>query len=203
MTSRPPRVVVIASRNPGKLAEIRRQMPSGLWDLRSLDDVGFGEEIRELGSTYRENALAKARVVAAATGLAALADDSGLEVPALDGWPGVASARWLGPERTDAERLAGVLAEIERRCPHDRRARYVCVFALVSPDGRETLVDGTCWGRMVAPRGGGGFGYDPGFLSDDLGMTFAQASPLQKDAVSHRGRALAALLVAVEGAPYG
>ena len=128
----------MASRNPGKLAELRRLLGGHPWELVDLDGAGFSGELEEPGATYDENSALKAQAVCSATGLAALADDSGIEVPALGGWPGPASARWMGGAATDVDRLHGLLAEVERRCPNDRRARYVCVVTLARP-GRETV----------------------------------------------------------------
>jgi XTP/dITP diphosphohydrolase len=190
--------VAVASRNPGKLAELRRLLGGHPWELVDLDGAGFSGELEEPGATYDENSALKAQAVCSATGLAALADDSGIEVPALGGWPGPASARWMGGAATDVDRLHGLLGEVERRCPNDRRARYVCVVTLARP-GRETV---SAWGEtsgvLVAPSGSGGFGYDPAFLSDDLGITFGEATSEAKDGVSHRARALAALLAALD-----
>jgi len=196
--------VAVASRNPGKLAELQRLLDGHPWELVGLDEAGFHEELEEPYATYEENAAAKAVTVCTATGMAALADDSGIEVPALGGWPGPASARWMGAEASDADRLQGLLDEVERRCPEDRRARYVCVVTLARPGTAPVSARGETGGVLVAPRGSGGFGYDPSFLSADLGMRFGEASAQAKDGVSHRARALAALLAllrAEEGPP--
>jgi XTP/dITP diphosphohydrolase len=184
----PPPRLVIASHNPGKLGEMRRLLQGRRWRLLSLDDAGFHGSLPEPGAGYADNALAKATAVTAATRLAALGDDSGIEVDALRGWPGPRSARWLAGN--DADRLAGLLAEVERRTPGDRRARYVCVVALARPGADPVTAHGECLGTLVAPRGPGGFGYDPAFLSLDLGMTFGEAPDELKDTVSHRARAL-------------
>ncbi|MGO8686786.1 MAG: non-canonical purine NTP pyrophosphatase [Candidatus Dormibacteria bacterium] len=189
--------VAVASRNPGKLSELRRLLGGHPWELVDLDGAGFAGELEEPGATYEENALAKAQAVCATTGMPALADDSGIEVPALGGWPGAASARWMGPAADDTDRLRGLLAEVERRSPGDRRARYVCVVALARPGVAAVSARGETAGVLVAPRGTGGFGYDPSFLSDDLGITFGEASAPAKDGVSHRARALGALLAAL------
>ncbi len=189
--------VAVASRNPGKLSELRRLLGGHPWELVDLDGAGFAGELEEPGATYEENALAKAQAVCATTGMPALADNSGIEVPALGGWPGAASARWMGPAADDTDRLRGLLAEVERRSPGDRRARYVCVVALARPGVAAVSARGETAGVLVAPRGTGGFGYDPSFLSDDLGITFGEASAPAKDGVSHRARALGALLAAL------
>jgi XTP/dITP diphosphohydrolase len=186
--------VAVASRNPGKLAELRRLLGGHPWELVDLDGAGFSGELEEPGATYDENSALKAQAVCSATGLPALADDSGIEVPALGGWPGPASARWMGEAATDVDRLHGLLAEVERRCPDDRRARYVCVVTLARPGMEALSARGETSGVLVAPGGSGGFGYDPAFLSDDLGITFGEATAEAKDRVSHRARAVAALL---------
>ena len=185
--------LVIASRNAGKLREFRRLLAPYRWRLRSLDEAGFAAEMAEPGPGYAENARAKADAVAAATGLAALGDDSGIEVRALDDWPGPRSARWLGPGATDAERAEGIRAELRQRSAADRRCRYVAAVAMSRPGRPTVVVRGECEGELVAPSGDGGFGYDPVFLSADLGMRFAMASDDDKDRVSHRARAIAAL----------
>ena len=183
--------LVAATRNPGKVAELRRLLAGYPWSIVGLDEAGVTGELEEPGPGYVDNALAKAAVVSAATGLCALADDSGIEVPALRGWPGPRSARWR--EGSDEDRLRGLIETVEKETPDDRRVRYVCVVALVSPDGEPVTARGQCDGVLVAPRGTGGFGYDPGFLSDDLGITFGEAGAEEKDRVSHRARAVAAL----------
>ncbi|HWF57048.1 MAG TPA: non-canonical purine NTP pyrophosphatase [Candidatus Dormibacteraeota bacterium] len=184
------RALVAATNNGGKLRELRRLLAAHPVTVVGLADAGWAGELVEPGDTYAENALAKAAAVSARLALPALADDSGIEVDALGGWPGPRSARWLGPEADDADRLAALIAEVERRSPGDRRVRYVCVVALSRPAAEPVIARGECLGTLVAPRGTGGFGYDPAFLSDDLGVTFAEAGDLAKDGVSHRGRAL-------------
>jgi XTP/dITP diphosphohydrolase len=187
------RVLVLATHNPGKLRELRVLL--GGWPLRlqSLDEVGFEGALDEPGPGYTESALAKAMAVCAATALPALADDSGIEVDALRGWPGPMSARWMGDQATDEDRLHGLLAELERRTPGDRRARYVCVAALAAPGAEPATAHGECLGTLVEPRGHNGFGYDPAFLSEDLGITFGEATDEAKARVSHRARAIARL----------
>ena len=185
--------LVVAGRNRGKVREFARLLAAYPWLVRSLDDVGFRGALTEPGPGYLENALAKAVTVCEATGLAALGDDSGIEVDALHGWPGPASARWLGGTATDSDRLRGLLEEVGRRTPGDRRCRYVCVVALARPGAEPVTAHGVCLGRLVTPRGDSGFGYDPGFLSADLGITFGEAGDAAKDRVSHRARAVARL----------
>ena len=150
--------LVLATRNPGKLRELRDLLSGWPLDLRSLDDIGFGGV---LGTRARlhQLALAKATTVCLATDLPALADDSGIEVDALHGWPGPQSARWMGDEATDEDRMHGLLAEVARRTPDDRRARYVCVAALARPGAEPVTAHGECLGSIVAPpRGSNGFG---------------------------------------------
>jgi XTP/dITP diphosphohydrolase len=152
----------------------------------------------ETGTTFAANALDKARTAAAATGLPAIADDSGIEAAARGGAPGVRSARYAGEHASDAENLRKLL----REAPAGSPLAYVCALAYVDGLGGEQLVEGRCSGTLAAdPRGDGGFGYDPAFLPDDVpdGRTMAQLAPADKDAISHRGRAARALLVLLEG----
>jgi XTP/dITP diphosphohydrolase len=187
-------VLLLATRNPGKIAELRDMLAGRPWQIQSLDDVGFDQPLDEPGPGYLESALAKATVVTAATGLTALADDSGIEVDALGGWPGPHSARWMGEAASDADRLQGLIDEVARRSPGDRRVRYVCVAALARPGADPVTARGECLGTLIdTPRGTNGFGYDPAFFSADLGMTFAEAPEEAKARVSHRARAIARL----------
>jgi XTP/dITP diphosphohydrolase len=190
--------LLVATRNPGKLVELRRLLEAehvaGVRVLGLADVPEFPEE-PETGATFAENALAKARDATKATGLAAVADDSGLTVDALGGMPGVLSARWSGrhgDDRANLELVLGQLADV----PDARRgAAFVCAAALVVPGGQEVVVHGEWTGRLVrAPRGTGGFGYDPVFLPDGETRTSAELTPQEKDALSHRGRAMRALL---------
>jgi XTP/dITP diphosphohydrolase len=191
---------LVASRNRKKLAELRRVLDRAALStltLVSLDDVPPFDESPETGATFADNALAKARDGFAATGLPTVADDSGLEVAALNGMPGVLSARWSGVHGEDASNTALLLAQL---CdvPDERRgAAFISACALVSPSG-EVVVRGE-WPGVIArePRGEGGFGYDPVFIPDGDNRTAAQLSPAEKDAVSHRGRALTLLLPAL------
>ena len=186
----------MASRNRKKLAELRRVLDAAgvPLTLLSLDDVAAFDEAPETGATFEENALAKARDAFAATRLPSVADDSGLEVDALNGMPGVLSARWSGAHGDDAANTALLLAQL-RDVPDLRRgAAFVSACALVSGSG-EVVVRGV-WPGSIAreARGDGGFGYDPVFLPEGSSRTAAELSPAEKDAVSHRGRALAALV---------
>jgi XTP/dITP diphosphohydrolase len=191
---------LVASRNRKKLVEMRRVLDAaGLTgiDLVSLDDVEPFDEAPETGATFEENAVAKARDAFAATGLASVADDSGLEVDALNGMPGVLSARWAGVHGDDAANNALLLAQL-RDVPDERRgAAFVSTSALVSDRG-EVAVRGRWPGRIAGePRGESGFGYDPLFIPDGLDCSAAELTPARKDAQSHRGRALAQLVPAL------
>ncbi|MEV6561285.1 RdgB/HAM1 family non-canonical purine NTP pyrophosphatase [Nocardia sp. NPDC051756] len=195
------RRVLVASRNAKKLNELRRILAdagiAGI-EIVGLDDVPAYAEAPETGATFEENALAKARDGAVATGLACVADDSGIEVDALNGMPGVLSARWSGRHGDDAANNALLLAQLGD-VPDDRRgARFVSTCALVVPDGAEIVVRGE-WPGVVGrkPLGDGGFGYDPLFIPEGGDTSAAQLTPAQKDAVSHRGRALTQLLPAL------
>jgi XTP/dITP diphosphohydrolase len=188
------RTLVAATNNDGKLREFRRLLAAHPWRIVGLAEAGWSGHLDEPGDTYVENALAKAVTVSAALTLPAIADDSGIEVEALRGWPGPRSARWLGEGAGDADRLAALIAEVDRLSPDDRRVRYVCVVALCRPGAQPVTARGECLGVLVAPRGSRGFGYDPAFLSDDLGLTFGEADDAAKDGVSHRARALARLM---------
>jgi XTP/dITP diphosphohydrolase len=181
--------LVLATRNDHKVRELQRLMPGvGLQALPEA--VALPPED---GDTFAANALGKARAAAAALGRPAIADDSGIEAAALDGVPGIFSARYAGPSATDADNLAKLRAE----APAGSALRYVCVMAYATPAGDEVTFTGTCEGTLSADaRGTGGFGYDPAFLPDDHpdGRTMAELSDAEKDAISHRGRAARALL---------
>ena len=182
--------LVLATANPGKIAELRALVEEwGSVETQGLDTLGGVVLPPEGEASYAENAVAKARAVALASGLPALGDDSGLEVDALGGAPGALSARLAA---TDAERIATLLARLANTS--DRRARFRCVVAIAWPDGRVETAEGTCAGLIVeAPVGRGGFGYDPIFLADELGHTFAEVTAAEKARVSHRARAVRAL----------
>ena len=194
--------VVLASRNKGKLAELSRLLGEQLGDvltLLSLDDIGFEGEIEENGTTFAENALLKAQAIAA-RGYIALADDSGLAVDALDGAPGVYSARYAGTHGDDAANNHKLLAALADAT--DRTASFVCVFACAFPDGRAPIVaEGRVTGEILtAPRGQGGFGYDPLFYYPPFGKSFAELSGEEKNTVSHRGAAVRAFAALLAGA---
>ncbi len=194
----PSEKLLIATNNSGKLREIRRLLGDVPLTIIGPDALAAGGRslpaVTEAGETYAENALLKARSAARATGLAALADDSGLEVDALDGAPGVHSARFAGPAASDADNNRLLLARLYGVPPARRAARFVCTAALVLPDGREIVTTGSVEGRIVdAPRGEGGFGYDPLFFYEPFGCTFGEVSAEAKNGVSHRARAVAAM----------
>ena len=180
--------LLLATRNEHKLRELREALPGV-----EIDPLPPGVELPpEEGETFAENALGKARAAHAATGRAAIADDSGIVAYGLGGRPGVRSARYAGKDATDEENLAKLLEEVGAQ--QDRRVAYVCVIALADEDGSESLFEGRCEGTLARePRGSGGFGYDPAFLPDDTGpddeRTMAELAPAEKHAISHRGRA--------------
>ncbi|HSK55192.1 MAG TPA: RdgB/HAM1 family non-canonical purine NTP pyrophosphatase [Jiangellales bacterium] len=190
-------VLVLATRNRHKVAELSRILEAaGLAvHLHPVDDFAGVPVVAETGLTFADNALLKARAVAAATGLPAVADDSGLCVDALAGLPGVFSARWAGRHGDDRANLELLLDQL-RDVPDDRRgAHFACAAALVTPDGREVVEEGRLEGTLTrAPRGTGGFGYDPVLQPTGESRTTAEMSPEEKDAVSHRGRAFRALV---------
>jgi XTP/dITP diphosphohydrolase len=195
----PPRLL-LASGNPGKLRELRAILRGLPVELVGLGDVGAGEppEVPETGATFLDNALQKARAYAAWSGLAAVADDSGLEVDALGGAPGVRSARYAGQGASDQANLDKLLAELDRVPPERRSARFRCAAVLVDPRVGEWHAEGVWAGRLLtAPRGGGGFGYDPVFVPDGWDRTSAEVDPATKDAASHRGQAFRALRPAI------
>ena len=188
-----PKRLVLATANQHKLLELKRILAAGHVDvtLASLAEFPDAPEVDETGATFAENALLKARAMADFTGLPAVADDSGLCVDALNGMPGVLSARWSGTHGDDMANLRLVLAQLTD-VPDDRRgARFVCAAALVLPGGREHGSEGEVLGRLIRePRGLGGFGYDPIFVPDSATITTAEMDPADKDRISHRGKAL-------------
>ena len=201
MTGEPARAkIVLATHNPGKLAELRRILAASrvTVDVADLDEYPDMPEVAETGSTFEENALLKARAVAARTGLPAVADDSGLCADALNGMPGVLSARWSGRHGDDEANLRLLLAQLTDVPAGRRAAHFYCAAALVLPSGAEHVTEGAVYGWLTdTPRGTNGFGYDPVFVVDASeggdGRTFAEMSGGEKEAVSHRGRAFRAL----------
>lgn len=185
--------LLVATHNAGKLREIRRALEGLVGVLRSQAELpGAPPPAEETGETYRENALLKARALSEATGLPAMADDSGLEVEALEGRPGVHSSRYGSSDRDRIERLLAELARMPAGT--NRRARFVCHVALVRPGAEPVFFTGICTGSILAgPRGENGFGFDPVFLADGPGRTMAELTLDEKNRISHRARALAAL----------
>jgi XTP/dITP diphosphohydrolase len=194
--------LLLATANKGKLRELRAILTGVPVELVGLDDAGPGPppRVEETGETFLENARIKARAYAAWSGLAAVADDSGLEVDALGGAPGVRSARYAGPGASDQANLDLLLRELAGVPPERRRARFRCAAVLADPrDGRGWHAEAAWEGRITdSPRGFNGFGYDPVFLPDGWNRTSAQVDAATKDAASHRGRAFRALRPAIE-----
>ncbi|MBQ7036027.1 MAG: XTP/dITP diphosphatase [Clostridia bacterium] len=184
------KMLVIATGNMGKLKEFRRILPS--FSFTTMKEAGFSGDIEENGKTFEENALIKARAVCAATGKAAIADDSGLTVDALGGAPGIYSARYAGEGASDRDLYQKLLREMESVPEGERTAAFVSVIAYVTPEGEEKTFRGECSGVIAhAPHGENGFGYDPVFFVPEIGKTFGEMDAEEKNAISHRGRALA------------
>jgi XTP/dITP diphosphohydrolase len=199
--------LVLASHNPGKLAELQDLLAGQPVEVTSGAALGLAEPVED-GRSFAANARIKAHAAAAAAGLPALADDSGLVVAALGGRPGVHSARWAGPEADFGRAMARVRDELAARygsfAAADRRAAFVAALCLAWPDGHEELVHGRVAGELVdPPRGRGGFGYDPMFVPQGSSQTFAELPRTAKQAQSHRGQALRRLLGRCFGAPAG
>ncbi|SDO71794.1 RdgB/HAM1 family non-canonical purine NTP pyrophosphatase [Geodermatophilus sp. DSM 45219] len=191
------RRLLLATRNPGKLAELQRLLRSAVPGVAvvGLRDVPEYPEAPETGATFAENALLKAREAVRHTGLPAVADDSGLTVDALNGMPGVLSARWSGRHGDDAANTALLLGQLADVPDERRGGAFVCAAAVVTPDGAERVIERSWRGQVVREaRGGNGFGYDPVFLPDGLDRTAAELTAEEKDARSHRGQAFAALV---------
>jgi XTP/dITP diphosphohydrolase len=191
----PPRIV-LATRNAHKIRELERICADWPVEWVTVEDHDAADfpDVEETADTYLENAALKARAVAAAIGIPALADDSGIEVDALGGRPGVRSARYAGEGATDEQNLREMIRAIRGIPGGGRTARYRCFAVLSTPDGDLTSADGTCEGTLeTSPRGSGGFGYDPIFVPAGWDDTMAELTPEQKDRISHRGRAFRAL----------
>ena len=185
--------VVLATSNRGKLADFQHLFDGTPLEFQLAGDVGVDVDVEETELTFKGNALIKARYAAGQTSRAVLADDSGLAVEALDGTPGIYSARYAGPECDDDANNRKLLEAM--RGVDDRRAAFVCVLALVLPDGTEITAEGRCEGAVAHEvSGSNGFGYDVLFYRDDLGRTFGEATPAEKNARSHRAAAVAALI---------
>jgi XTP/dITP diphosphohydrolase len=192
--------LVLATRNAGKLAELQRLLAGAVPGVSvvGLRDVREYPEAPETGATFAENALLKAREAVRYTGLPAVADDSGITVDALNGMPGILSARWSGRHGDDPANTALLLAQIADVPDERRGAGFVCAAALVTPEGGEWVLERQWRGRVVRePRGTNGFGYDPVFVPDGLELTSAELAPAEKDARSHRAQAFAALVPVV------
>jgi XTP/dITP diphosphohydrolase len=192
--------LLLATRNAGKLAELRRLLHDAVpgVEVIGLGDVAAYPEAPETGATFAENALLKAREAVRYTGLPAVADDSGIAVDALNGMPGVLSARWSGRHGDDDANTALLLGQLADVPDERRGAAFVCAAALVTPDGAEEVLQREWRGRVIhEKRGTNGFGYDPVFVPDGLQQTSAELDPAEKDARSHRGQAFAALVPVV------
>jgi len=190
--------LLLATRNTKKLEEMRRILANDL--VVGLDDVPPYDEVPESGLTFEANARIKAREGVAHTGLPTVADDSGLAVAAMNGMPGVFSARWTGRHGDDTGNVDLLLRQLSDVPEEELGAAFVCAVVLVLPDGREWTVHGEMRGRLVRePRGTGGFGYDPIFVADGHTRTSAELTPAEKDAISHRGQAMRALAAILAG----
>jgi len=193
---RAPARLVLATANQHKLIELTRILAAGHVDvtLASLTEFPGAPEVAETGATFAENALLKARAIAEFTGLPAVADDSGLCADALNGMPGVLSARWSGRHGDDAANLRLLLAQLADVTDERRGAQFVCAAALVLPGGREHVSEGVVRGSLIRePRGQNGFGYDPIFVPESASITTAEMDSADKDRISHRGKALRGL----------
>ena len=185
-----PTVIVLATRNKGKIKEFQEILKDYPVELRGLDDFGPIPEVVEDGETFDDNAYKKALFTAKVLGLPAISDDSGLTVEALDGRPGVHSARYAGENATDQDNIAKLLSELDG--VSNRKAAFECVISIAVPSGPALTYEGRCEGEITTePQGDSGFGYDPVFYYPDFGKTFAEASMAEKNSVSHRGKALA------------
>jgi XTP/dITP diphosphohydrolase len=195
-----PNKILIATANRGKVKEIRELVRDLPLEFISLTDLAEYPEVVEDGATFEENALKKARVLAAATNLPSIADDSGLCVDALGGRPGVFSARYAGEGASDEDKCRLILEQMRDVPDRYRSARFVCVLAFVRPDGDEKIFRGACEGWITRElRGSSGFGYDPIFFYEQAGLTFAEMDRESKNKISHRGRALRALSEFLKG----
>ncbi len=204
MTGRSPLVVVLATRNPGKVRELTALLADLPLEVKSLLDFPEVPPLAEEAATYAVNAVAKALAVARATGLIAVADDSGLDVDALEGEPGVHSSRWLGEGATDADRNAALLARLAGVPAERRTARFRAVVAVAHPDGSVRTFEGVVEGRIAdRPAGGEGFGYDPIFLVSGEGRTMAELETALKNRISHRARAIRSAREYLETLPRG
>ncbi|MFN8557626.1 MAG: RdgB/HAM1 family non-canonical purine NTP pyrophosphatase [Dehalococcoidia bacterium] len=185
---------LLATNNAGKVREFRALLSGCGWDLVTPAEAGLALEVEETGTTYVANARLKATAFAQAAGIAAIADDSGLEVDALDGAPGVYSARYAGQDTTHADKIVALLDAVQGVPEAERTGRFRAVLVAALPDGRERVAEGVCEGRIGhAPRGEGGFGYDPIFVIGDGLLTMAEISSEEKNRISHRAVAARAM----------
>jgi len=191
--------LLLATNNKGKVKEYRSLLEGLPLELVTLAEISIKADIAETGSTYEENARIKAQVLAGQSGLPSLADDSGLEVDALNGEPGVRSARYAGEEATDAERVKYLLNKLSGVPLNGRQARFVCVIAVAAPGGRVEICSGECSGLITfGPTGELGFGYDPVFYFPELDKTMAELTMHEKNRISHRGKAARQVLAALK-----
>ena len=191
--------IIFASNNAGKIREVKEIMQDYGKEVVSLEEAGIHIDVEENGTTFEENALIKCRAIHELTGAMVLADDSGLEIDYLNKEPGVYSARYLGHDTSYDVKNRIILDRLKEAEGAQRSTRYVCAMAAVLPDGREYTALGTVEGLIAfEPAGNGGFGYDPIFLVPEYGKTMAELTPDEKNAISHRGRALRALRALLE-----
>lgn len=184
--------IIVATKNQGKVKEIAKIFAELGLEVVTQEAANIDIDVEETGDTFEKNALIKARAVSMLCDDIVIADDSGLCVDALDGRPGVYSARYAGPDADDLQKIKKLLSEMEN--VQDRRAKFMCCVALVTPDGREFVSHGEVLGKILSePEGENGFGYDPVFFSDELQKSFAVATSEEKNSISHRGRALRAM----------
>jgi len=189
------RKFLVATKNKGKLKEIEEILAGLPFEVVSMEQAGIDKDIEEYGTTFEENAMIKAKELHRLTGEMVMADDSGLEVDYLNGAPGIYSARFAGEGATDEDKNKKLLELLEGVPFEKRSARFVCVIAVVFPDGRSFTVKGTCDGYIgFEPQGTNGFGYDPLFFLPEYNMTTAQLDPDEKNKISHRGKALKAMV---------
>ena len=183
--------IIIATKNSGKVDEIKKILKDLPFDVKCMKDVGMDDEIDECGTTFEENAMIKAKYIFDKTGSLVIADDSGLEIDYLNGEPGIYSARFAGENASYEEKINLMLSRLEGVSFEDRTARFVCAVAVCLPDGGEFVVRDTCEGYIaLEPKGENGFGYDPIFYMKEYDMTTAQLEPDEKNRISHRGKAL-------------
>lgn len=186
--------LIFATGNENKMREIREILAGRGYEILSMKEAGINIDVEENGKTFSENALIKARAISEASGELVLADDSGLEIDALGGEPGIYSARYMGHDTSYVEKNNNLIQRLEGVPDEKRTARFVCAMAAVFPDGREEVVVGTMEGRIgYEIAGENGFGYDPIFYLPEYGKTSAEISPEEKNAISHRGKALRAI----------